>query len=148
MRCPFCGSDDTQVKDSRPSEDKRVIRRRRECTECGRRFTTFERFQVQQTVVLKRDGSRELFDREKVMKSIMLAMRKRPVNQNVINRVVADVEQALTETGRTEITSNEIGAAVLEKLKDVDFVGYVRYASVYNEFSSPMDFQQLLGKMK
>lgn len=147
MRCPFCGNDDTQVKDSRPSEDKRVIRRRRECINCHRRFTTFERFQVQQTVVMKRDGSRELFDRDKMLKSLMLALRKRPVNQSVVNRIVADVEQEFTESGRSEVTSTEIGSAVLEQLKEVDFVGYVRYASVYNEFSDPKDFQQLIKDM-
>lgn len=144
MRCPFCTNQDTQVKDSRPSEDGRVIRRRRECTECNRRFTTFERFQVQQTIVLKRDGSRELFDREKLLKSIMVAMRKRPVTQQALNSIVADVEQELTENGRTEIGSTEIGNRVLEKLKEVDFVGYVRYASVYNEFVDQRDFKRLL----
>lgn len=148
MRCPFCSSQDTQVKDSRPSEDGRVIRRRRECTDCNRRFTTFERFQVQQTIVLKRDGSRELFDREKLLKSIMVAMRKRPVTQQVLNTIVADVEQELTENGRTEIASTEIGNRVLEKMKEVDFVGYVRYASVYNEFVDQRDFKRLLQDIK
>lgn len=148
MRCPFCSSQDTQVKDSRPSDDGRVIRRRRECTDCNRRFTTFERFQVQQTIVLKRDGSRELFDREKLLKSIMVAMRKRPATQAVLNTIVADVEQELTENGRTEIASTEIGNRVLEKLKEVDFVGYVRYASVYNEFVDQRDFKRLLQDIK
>lgn len=148
MRCPFCANQDTQVKDSRPSEDGRVIRRRRECSECNRRFTTFERFQVQQTIVLKRDGSRELFDREKLLKSIMVAMRKRPVTQQALNTIVADVEQELTENGRTEIGSTEIGNRVLEKLKEVDFVGYVRYASVYNEFVDQRDFKRLLQDIK
>jgi transcriptional repressor NrdR len=148
MRCPFCGNDDTQVKDSRPSDDGRVIRRRRECAACHRRFTTFERFQVQQTVVLKKDGTRELFDREKLLKSVMLALRKRPVNQAAINTLVTDVEQILTENGRSEVTSKEIGAAVLDRLKAVDFVGYMRYASVYHAFTDPADFQKLLRNLK
>lgn len=144
MRCPFCGHDDTQVKDSRPSEDGRVIRRRRECFECHRRFTTFERFQVQQTVVIKKDNSRELFDRDKLMKSIMVACRKRMVSPAQVNDLVSSIEQSLTENGRSEITSREIGISVLERIRDIDFVGYVRYASVYNDFNTPSDFQQLL----
>ena len=148
MRCPFCGNEDTQVKDSRPSDDGRVIRRRRECTNCHRRFTTFERFQVQQTVVIKRDGSRELFDRDKLLKSVMVAMRKRPVSQSAVNGMVADIEQELTENGRTEVTSSDVGAIVLEKLKGLDFVGYVRYASVYDDFRTVGDFQKLLRDVK
>ena len=148
MRCPFCGNEDTQVKDSRPSDDGRVIRRRRECINCHRRFTTFERFQVQQTVVIKRDGSRELFDRDKLLKSVMVAMRKRPVSQSAVNGMVADIEQELTENGRTEVTSSDVGAIVLEKLKGLDFVGYVRYASVYDDFRTVGDFQKLLRDVK
>lgn len=148
MRCPFCRSEDTQVKDSRPSEDGRVIRRRRECGHCHRRFTTFERFQVQQTVVIKRDGSRELFDRDKLLKSLMMAVRKRHVNQSILNDVVSSIEQSLTESGKNEVTSAELGLLVLERLKDVDFVGYVRYASVYHDFATPGDFQRLLKDMR
>ena len=148
MRCPFCGNEDTQVKDSRPSDDGRVIRRRRECINCHRRFTTFERFQVQQTVVIKRDGSRELFDRDKLLKSVMVAMRKRPVSQSAVNGMVADIEQELTENGRIEVTSSDVGAIVLEKLKGLDFVGYVRYASVYDDFRTVGDFQKLLRDVK
>ncbi|MDD9911993.1 MAG: transcriptional regulator NrdR [Alphaproteobacteria bacterium] len=148
MKCPFCGSDDTQVKDSRPSDDGRVIRRRRECTECGRRFTTFERFQVQQVIVLKRNNQRELFDRDKLTKSILTALRKRPVSQNMVAQVVSDIEQQLTESGKSEVTSQEVGTAVLNALKDVDFVGYIRYASVYNDFSSPEDFGRFVEDAK
>jgi transcriptional repressor NrdR len=144
MKCPFCGHDETQVKDSRPSDDGRVIRRRRECNECGRRFTTFERFQVQQVIVVKRNNQRELFDRDKLTKSILTALRKRPVNQNRVAQIVSDIEQQLVEQGKSEVTSYEVGAAVLEALKDVDFIGYMRYASVYNDFSSPEDFQKLI----
>lgn len=136
------------MKDSRPSDDGRVIRRRRECTECGRRFTTFERFQVQQVIVLKRNNQRELFDRDKLTKSILTALRKRPVSQNMVAQVVSDIEQQLTESGKSEVTSQEVGTAVLNALKDVDFVGYIRYASVYNDFSSPEDFGRFVEDAK
>lgn len=144
MKCPFCSHGDTQVKDSRSSEDGRTTRRRRECEKCKRRFTTFERFQVQQTAVIKKDGTRELFDRDKLLKSIMIAMRKRNVAQTTLSALVADVEQEMTENGRTEITSHEIGEKVLNRLKEIDFIGYVRYASVYNDFTDPKDFERLL----
>ena len=148
MKCPFCASTETQVKDSRPSDDNQVIRRRRECISCSRRFTTFERFEVQQTVVVKRDGSRELFGREKLLKSLMLALRKRPVTPAALNTLVSDIEQALTETGQSEIMSSDIGYQVLERLKKVDFVGYVRYASVYDGFNTVSDFEKLLKDAK
>lgn len=144
MKCPFCGHDDTQVKDSRPSDDGKVIRRRRECDACGRRFTTFEKFQVQQVVVVKRDGRRELFDRDKLTKSLLTALRKRPIPQTDIAAMVSEIEQQLTENGRSEVSSREVGGAVLAMLKKVDFVGFIRYASVYNEFANPEDFQKLL----
>lgn len=144
MRCPFCSSQETQVKDSRPSEENRVIRRRRSCHDCGRRFTTFERFEVQQTIVIKKDATRELFTREKLMKSLMIALRKRPVSPKQMSSIVADIEQALLEDGRNEVQSTEIGQLLLKHLKEVDFIGYVRYASVYNEFSDPKEFIQLL----
>ena len=144
MRCPFCSHDDTQVKDSRPSDDGRTIRRRRECPNCSRRFTTFERFQVQQVLVVKRDGRKELFDREKMTKSILTALRKRPVTQQQIAQMASDIEQNLTENGRSEVSSREVGDAVLQALKDVDFIGYLRYASVYHEFSGPEDVMKVL----
>lgn len=148
MKCPFCAHAETQVKDSRPSEDNHVIRRRRVCPSCTRRFTTFERFEVQQTVVVKRDGSRDLFSREKLLKSLMLALRKRPVTPAVQNTLVSDIEQALTESGQSEIMSHDIGMQVLERLKSVDFVGYVRYASVYDGFDTRADFEKLLKDAK
>ena len=146
MRCPFCASDDTQVKDSRPSDDGRTIRRRRECPACGRRFTTFERFQVQQVVVVKRDGRKELFDRDKLIKSLLTALRKRPVTQQQIAQMASDIEQILTENGRSEVTSRDVGDAALVALRSVDFIGYLRYASVYHEFTGPADVTKLLGQ--
>lgn len=145
MRCPFCSHEDTQVKDSRASDDGRSIRRRRECPSCGRRFTTFERFQVQQILVSKRDGRKELFDREKLNKSLSTALRKRPVTQQQIFQMVSDIEQMLTENGRSEVTSKEVGDAVLVALKAVDFIGYMRYASVYHDFAGPEDVMRLVS---
>jgi len=145
MKCPFCSHDDTQVKDSRPSDDGRTIRRRRECPACGRRFTTFERFQVQQVVVVKRDGRKELFDREKLMKSLLTALRKRPVTQQQIGQMASDIEQLLTENGRSEVSSREVGDAALAALRGVDFIGYLRYASVYHEFNGPEDVMKVLA---
>lgn len=145
MKCPFCSHDDTQVKDSRPSDDGKTIRRRRECPACGRRFTTFERFQVQQVVVVKKDGRKELFDRDKLMKSLLTALRKRPVTQQQIGQMVGDIEQILTENGRSEVTSKEVGDAVLLALKGVDFIGYLRYASVYHDFSGPEDVVRIMS---
>jgi transcriptional repressor NrdR len=145
MRCPFCSHDDTQVKDSRASDDGRSIRRRRECPACSRRFTTFERFQVQQILVMKRDGRKELFDREKLSKSLLTALRKRPVTQAQIFQMVSDIEQLLTENGRSEVMSREVGDAVLMALKAVDFIGYMRYASVYHDFAGPEDVVRLIG---
>lgn len=146
MKCPFCGHEDTQVKDSRPSDDGRTIRRRRECPACGRRFTTFERFQVQQVVVVKRDGRKELFDREKLMKSLLTALRKRPVTQQQISQMASDIEQSLTENGRSEVSSREVGDAALGELKTIDFIGYLRYASVYHEFAGPEDVMALMDR--
>jgi transcriptional repressor NrdR len=147
MKCPFCGHEDTQVKDSRPSDDGKTIRRRRECDACGRRFTTFERFTVQQVVVVKRDGRRELFDRDKLTKSLLTALRKRPVAETDIAQMANDIEQQLTENGRSEVTSRDVGHAVMEHLKKVDFVGFIRYASVYNEFANPEDFKALIDAL-
>lgn len=147
MKCPFCGNPDTQVKDSRPSDDGKVIRRRRECTACDRRFTTFERFQIQQVIVVKRDGRREMFEGEKILKCLLISLRKRPINRSVITNIVAELEQNLGESGRSEVTSKEIGDAVLAQLKQVDFIGYVRYASVYNEFTNPNDFLKLVADL-
>lgn len=147
MKCPFCSHEDTQVKDSRPSDDGKTIRRRRECDQCGRRFTTFERFTVQQVVVVKRDGRRELFDREKLTKSLLTALRKRPVAQTDIAQMASEIEQQLTENGRSEVSSRDVGQALMEHLKKVDFVGFIRYASVYNEFANPEDFKALIDAL-
>jgi transcriptional repressor NrdR len=146
MKCPFCAHEDTQVKDSRPSDDGRTIRRRRECPTCGRRFTTFERFQVQQVMVVKRDGRRELFDRDKLIASLLTALRKRPVTQQQIGQMASDIEQALTESSRSEVSSRDVGDAALVALRAIDFIGYLRYASVYHEFSGPNDVVKLLGE--
>jgi transcriptional repressor NrdR len=148
MRCPFCNNDDTNVKDSRPSDDGRTIRRRRECPECGRRFTTFERFSVQQLVVVKRAGQREMFDREKLTRSLLTALRKRPVTQVQIAQLVSDIETQFTEASRSEVASYEIGEAVLAGLKGLDFIGYIRYASVYHEFKGIEDFAAVLAGLK
>ncbi|MEC9290945.1 MAG: transcriptional regulator NrdR [Pseudomonadota bacterium] len=144
MKCPFCGSEATQVKDSRPSEDGKVIRRRRECNDCNRRFTTFERFEVQQVIVVKRDDRRELFDRDKLVHSLMMALRKRPVDREQVYRLVGEIEQDFIEEGKSEVTSRDIGDAVLPKLKELDFVGFVRYASVYNSFNNEQDFRKIM----
>jgi transcriptional repressor NrdR len=145
MKCPFCAHDDTQVKDSRPSDDGKTIRRRRECPSCGRRFTTFERFQVQQVMVLKRDGRKELFDRDKLIASILTALRKRPVTQQQIGQLATEIEQRLSDAGRSEVPTRDVGDAVLAGLKDLDFIGYLRYASVYHDFAGPEDVVKLLG---
>ena len=146
MKCPFCGHDDTNVKDSRPSDDGRTIRRRRECPSCNRRFTTFERFQVQQIVVIKRDGRKELFDRDKLLKSLDMALRKRPIGPQQVAQIATDIEQNLSDTGRSEVKSHEVGEAVLQALKTVDVVAYVRYASVYHDFASAQDFVNVLER--
>ena len=147
MRCPFCGSDDTQVKDSRPAEDNAAIRRRRSCPSCGSRFTTFERVQLREITVLKTDGRREPFDREKLARSIRIALRKRPVDADRIERVVTGIQRRLETEGEQEITSHQIGEAVMEVLKDLDQVAYVRFASVYRNFREAKDFQAFLGQL-
>ncbi len=144
MKCPFCGNTDTQVKDSRPSDDGKSIRRRRGCSSCKRRFTTFENFQLQQIIIIKNDSSREIFDRDKLSRSIASALNKRPIKQSAATDIVGDIEQMLVEEARNEVTSKEIGDFVMEKLKNIDFVGYIRYASVYRGFETSEDFKQLL----
>ena len=145
MKCPFCAHEDTQVKDSRPSDDGKTIRRRRECPNCGRRFTTFERFQVQQVMVMKRDGRKELFDRDKVIASLLTALRKRPVTQQQIALLASEIEQKLTDSGRSEVPTREVGDAVLQGLRGLDFIGYLRYASVYHDFAGPEDVVKLMA---
>lgn len=147
MRCPFCGGPDTQVKDSRPSEDSAAIRRRRVCPDCGGRFTTFERVQLRELVVLKRSGKRVPFDRDKLQRSVDVAVRKRPVDPERIERLVSGVTRRLESGGEGEVTSEAIGEAVMEGLKGLDDVAYVRFASVYKNFREAQDFQDLLGTL-
>ncbi|WP_206933919.1 transcriptional regulator NrdR [Roseococcus thiosulfatophilus] len=148
MRCPYCGNDDTQVKDSRPSEDGSSIRRRRFCPACGNRFTTFERVQLKELVVLKTDGRRVPFDRDKMAKSIRIACRKRPVDDERIERVVNGIQRRLEMETEAEIPSRRIGEMVMEALRGVDEVAYVRFASVYQNFSEAKDFGAFLSDLE
>ena len=147
MRCPFCGNADTQVKDSRASEDGAAIRRRRTCPDCAGRFTTFERVQLRELSVLKRSGRRTVFDRDKLARSVQVALRKRPVDQERIERMVSGIVRQLESLGETEIKSETIGQLVMEGLKSLDDVAYVRFASVYRNFREAKDFEELLGEL-
>ena len=147
MKCPFCGAEDTQVKDSRPAEDAAAIRRRRACASCGARFTTFERVQLREITVLKSDNRRVPFDREKLARSIRIALRKRPVDEDRIERLVNSIQRRLETEGETEIPSRKIGEIVMESLKELDQVAYVRFASVYRNFGEAKDFQAFLGEL-
>jgi len=147
MRCPFCGHDDTQVKDSRPTDDNAAIRRRRSCPSCQSRFTTFERVQIRELVVVKKDGGRAPFDREKLVKSLRIALRKRPVDEEQIERIVNGIHRRLESLGETEVPTKIVGEMVMEVLMDLDKVAYVRYASVYRNFREAKDFEDFLGKM-
>ncbi|MBV6632746.1 MAG: transcriptional regulator NrdR [Alphaproteobacteria bacterium] len=144
MRCPFCSNQDTQVKDSRPTEDHSAIRRRRFCPECGARFTTFERVQLRELTVVKSDGKREPFDRDKIMRSMQVALRKRPVDLEHIDRVVNSLVRELESSGDSEVNANQIGEAVMDKLANLDQIAFVRYASVYKDFREVADFEELL----
>jgi transcriptional repressor NrdR len=148
MRCPFCGTDDTQVKDSRPTEDNAAIRRRRNCGNCGARFTTFERVQLREMMVAKSNGEKEIFDREKVVRSLKIALNKRPVDGDRIEQVTNSVVRQLEALGENEITTAKIGEFVMETLRTLDHVGYVRYASVYKDFRSPGDFEDFVDTLK
>jgi transcriptional repressor NrdR len=147
MRCPFCGHEDTQVKDSRPAEDGAAIRRRRFCASCSQRFTTVERVQLRELFVLKTDGRRVPFEREKLDRSISIALRKRPVEDDRIERVVNSIVRQLEASGETDIPSKQIGELVMETLKEVDEVAYVRFASVYRDFREAKDFEAFLGSL-
>jgi transcriptional repressor NrdR len=147
MRCPFCGNEDTQVKDSRPAEDGASIRRRRSCPACGNRFTTFERVQLRDLVVIKADGRRVPFDRDKLARSVRIALRKRPFDDERIERIVNGIQRRLEVEADSEVTSRRIGDVVLETLRDVDQVAYVRFASVYRNFREAKDFQAFLGQI-
>ena len=146
MRCPFCGNDESQVKDSRPSEDGAAIRRRRLCPQCGGRFTTFERVQLRELVIVKRSGRRSPFDRDKLVRSVMIALRKRPVDQDRIEQMVSRIVRQLESMGETELPSSTVGGLVMAGLKELDDVAYVRYASVYRDFRETGDFARLLGE--
>jgi transcriptional repressor NrdR len=147
MRCPSCGAQDTQVRDSRPTEDHTAIRRRRVCSDCGQRFTTFERVQLRELTVIKRNGRRAPFDRDKLMRSIQIALRKRPVDQENIDRLVSGVVRRVENIGESEVGSQTIGELVMEGLRGLDDVGYVRYASVYRNFREARDFESVLDEL-
>lgn len=147
MRCPYCQSEDTQVKDSRPAEDGAVIRRRRVCSGCGGRFTTFERVQLRDLVVQKKSGRKVPFDREKLIRSFDIALRKRNVDPDRIERAVSGIVRQLESSGETDIPTDDIGKLVMEALKAVDDVAYVRFASVYRNFRDPQDFRDVLGEL-
>ncbi|KRA58551.1 NrdR family transcriptional regulator [Caulobacter sp. Root655] len=146
MRCPFCGHLESQVKDSRPSEDGAAIRRRRLCPECGGRFTTFERVQLRELTIVKRSGRRSPFDREKLVRSISLAMQKRPVDPERVERMVNGIVRQLESLGETELPSSAVGEMAMKALKSLDDVAYVRYASVYRDFRETSDFAKFLGE--
>ena len=148
MRCPYCGNDDTQVKDSRPTEDSNAIRRRRICPSCGGRFTTFERVQLRELVVVKKSGRRVPFDRDKLERSVITALRKRDVEPERVERMISGVVRQLESLGDGEITSEKIGKFVMEGLKSLDHVAFVRFASVYKNFSTPDDFRAFLTELR
>ena len=145
MRCPFCGNDDSQVKDSRPTEDASAIRRRRQCPACGGRFTTFERVQLRDLMIIKKSGKREVFDRDKLARSIEIACRKRPVEADRIERMVNGVVRRLESTGDAEIDVGRVGEMVMEGLQALDPVAYIRFASVYRDFTEAKDFEDFVG---
>jgi transcriptional repressor NrdR len=147
MRCPSCGSLDTQVKDSRPTEDSAAIRRRRVCLSCNFRFTTFERVQLRELVVIKRNGRRVPFDRDKLMRSVQISLRKRPVDPERIEQAVSKIVRELESLGETDVSSETIGETVMEHLRQLDDVAYVRFASVYRNFREAKDFEAVLGEL-
>jgi transcriptional repressor NrdR len=147
MRCPFCGHDDSQVKDSRPTEDNGAIRRRRQCEACGARFTTFERIQLRELTVLKSEGRRENFEREKLERSVNIACRKRPIEPARIQKLVSGIQRQLETLGENEIQSDQIGEMVMDALKGLDAVAYIRFASVYRDFNDAKDFEDFAGSV-
>lgn len=147
MRCPFCGCEDTQVKDSRSAEDGSSIRRRRQCSACGGRFTTFERVQLRELVVVKSSGRREPFERDKLLRSVTVALRKREVDSDRVEQMVSGIVRELESAGDSEIDSKHIGEMVMERLANLDDVAYVRYASVYKNFREAKDFEQFLDRL-
>jgi transcriptional repressor NrdR len=147
MKCPYCGCDDTQVKDSRPTEDNTAIRRRRVCGECGGRFTTFERIQLRELTVVKNNGRRVPFDRDKLDRSVRIATRKRPVDPDALERMVSGIVRQLESSGESDVRAADIGNLVMEGLKTLDDVAYVRFASVYKNFREARDFEALLDEL-
>ncbi|MGE0769907.1 MAG: transcriptional regulator NrdR [Hyphomicrobiaceae bacterium] len=147
MRCPYCSGENTQVKDSRPTEENMSIRRRRVCPDCGGRFTTFERVQLREILIIKRSGRRMPFDREKLARSIEVALRKRPVDPDRIERLISGIVRQLESMGEAELPSSVIGGLVMEALRGLDAVAYVRFASVYRDFREAADFQEVLGEI-
>ena len=148
MRCPYCGNDDTQVKDSRPTDDSSAIRRRRICPSCGGRFTTFERVQLRELMVVKKSGRKVPFDREKLSRSVYTAVRKRNIDTERVERLISGVVRQLESLGEIEITTEQIGQFVMEGLKNLDDVAFVRFASVYRNFSAADDFRSFLTELK
>ncbi len=144
MKCPYCGDNDTQVKDSRPTEDSAVIRRRRSCTQCGSRFTTLERVQLRDLMVVKRDGKKVDFDREKLARSLLIAFRKRPIETERIEKMITSIVRLLETSGENEIPSDKIGKLVMDALSEIDQVAYVRFASVYRNFREATDFNKFI----
>lgn len=147
MRCPFCGNEDSQVKDSRPTEDGAAIRRRRQCEACAARFTTFERIQLRELTVLKSEDKREPFERDKLVRSVSVATRKRPVTPVQIEKLVSGIQRQLETMGESEIPSQRIGELVMEGLKGLDPVAYIRFASVYKDFREAKDFEEFAGNV-
>lgn len=147
MRCPFCGNEDSQVKDSRPTEDGAAIRRRRQCEACAARFTTFERIQLRDLTVMKNQDRREPFERDKLIRSVTLAARKRPVTSAQIERLVSGIQRQLETLGDSEIPSQRIGEMVMDGLKGLDSVAYIRFASVYKDFREAKDFEEFAGNV-
>ena len=147
MRCPYCMNADTQVKDSRPTEENTVIRRRRVCPDCGGRFTTFERIQLRELTIIKNTGRKVPFERDKLMRSVQVALRKRPVEPERIERMVSGIVRSLEKLGESEVPAKLVGELVMEGLYALDQVGYVRFASVYRNFREAKDFEEFLGEM-
>jgi len=148
LRCPFCSHEDSQVKDSRPTDDGAAIRRRRQCEACGARFTTFERIQLREVWVLKSEGRREAFERDKLARSLALACRKRPVDPVRLEKLISGIQRQLETSGETEVTAKQIGELVMEGLKGLDSVAYIRFASVYKDFGEARDFEDFAGTVK
>ena len=147
MRCPFCAHEDTQVKDSRPTEDNAVIRRRRSCPACNARFTTFERVHLRDLTIVKSSGRRESFDREKLKRSVAIALRKRPVDDDRLERMISSLVRQLEASGQSEFPSDRLGEMMMEMLADLDQVAYVRFASVYRDFREARDFEEFVGQL-